>query len=116
VIDSVEDLSSVPSRVKPEDMKRGKQVIATFDANLDLKTYKDEYTHGLRQSIDAKIAGEEFVAPDVQGPARVVDLMEALGRSLDSVSVEQKKPAKAALEKSAKSKAPANAAKKRRVS
>ena len=115
-IDSIEDLSSVPSRVKPEEMKLAKQVIATFDADLDLKTYKDEYTQGLRQIIDAKIAGEEFVAPDVQEPARVVDLMEALRRSLDSVSVEKKKPAKAALKKSAKSKAAANAAKKRRVS
>ena len=112
-IDSIEDLSSVPSRVKPGEMKLAKQVIATFDADLDLKTYKDEYTQGLRQIIDAKIAGEEFVAPDVQEPARVVDLMEALRRSLDSVSVEKKKPAKAALKKSAKSKAAANAAKKR---
>jgi non-homologous end joining protein Ku len=50
VIDSVEDLSSVPSRVKPEEMKRGKQVIATFDADLDLKTYKDEYTMGCGRS------------------------------------------------------------------
>ena len=96
-IDQIEELSSVPSKVKPEEMKLAKQVIATFDGELDLKEYKDEYMEGLRQIIDAKIAGEEFVAPEVQEPPKVVDLMEALRRSLDSVSKEKKKPAKAEI-------------------
>jgi DNA end-binding protein Ku len=117
-IDQIEELNSVPSKVKPEEMKLAKQVIATFDADLNLKDYKDEYKEGLRRIIDAKIAGEEIVAPDVQEPARVVDLMEALKRSLDSVSHEKKKPAKADLKKVAAAKAPkaANAARKRKVS
>src|SRR5215216_4931829 len=94
-IDQIEELNSVPTQVKPEEMKLAKQVISTFEAELNLKDYKDEYTEGLRQIIDAKIAGEEYVAPEVQEPAKVVDLMEALRRSLDSVSGEKKKPAKA---------------------
>ena len=104
-IDQIEELSSVPAKVKPEEMKLAKQVIATFDSELDLKEYKDEYKEGLRQIIDAKIAGEEFVAPEVQEPPKVVDLMEALRRSLDSVSKDKKKPAKADIAKpSAKAK------------
>jgi DNA end-binding protein Ku len=83
-IDQIEELGAVPSKVKPDEMKLAKQVIATFDAELNLKDYKDEYTEGLRKIIDAKIAGEEFVAPEVQEPQKVVDLMEALRRSLDS--------------------------------
>jgi DNA end-binding protein Ku len=75
-------------------MKLAKQVIATFDAELNLKDYKDEYTEGLRKIIDAKIAGEEVVAGPVEEPAKVVDLMEALRRSLDSVSTTKKKTAK----------------------
>jgi DNA end-binding protein Ku len=106
--------------VKPEEMKLAKQVIATFDAELNLKDYKDEYKEGLRKIIDAKIAGEEIVAPEVAEPARVVDLMEALKRSLDSVSGEKKKPAKASLKKAAAVPAPkakaANGARKRNVS
>ena len=98
-IDQIEELSSVPAKVKPEEMKLAKQVIATFDSELDLKEYKDEYRDGLRQIIDAKIAGEEFVAPEVQEPPKVVDLMEALRRSLDSVSKDKKKPAKAEIVK-----------------
>jgi DNA end-binding protein Ku len=96
-IDTIEELNSVPTKVRPEEMKLAKQVISTFESELNLKDYKDEYKEGLRKIIDAKIAGEEIVAPDVQEPPRVVDLMEALRRSLDSVSQEKKKPAKAKM-------------------
>src|SRR5918912_1090452 len=100
-IDQIEELNSVPSKVKPEEMKLARQVIQTFHGELNLKDYKDEYREGLREIINAKIAGEEVVAPEVQEPPKVVDLMEALRRSLDSVSKEKKKPAKAEMEKPA---------------
>jgi DNA end-binding protein Ku len=113
-IDQIEELSSVPAKVKPEEMKLAKQVIATFDSELDLKEYKDEYKEGLRQIIDSKISGEEFVAPEVQEPPKVVDLMEALRRSLDSVSKDKKKPAKAEMAKPA-AKAKSGNGKKRKT-
>ncbi|HEY6508809.1 MAG TPA: Ku protein [Vicinamibacterales bacterium] len=113
-IDQIDELSSVPGKVKPEEMKLAKQVIATFESELNLKDYRDEYKEGLRQIIDAKIAGQEFVAPDVEEPPKVVDLMEALRRSLNSVSVEKKKPAKVEIEKPVKAKA-ANGARRRKV-
>jgi DNA end-binding protein Ku len=115
-IDQVEELNSVPAKVKPEEMKLAKQVIATFDAELNLKDYQDEYKAGLRKIIDAKIAGEEVVAPEIQEPPKVVDLMEALRRSLNTVSADKKKPAKADMAKPvAKAKAAANG-KKRKAS
>jgi len=104
-IDQVEELNSVPSKVKPEEMKLAKQVIATFDAELNLKDYKDEYKEGLRRIIDAKIAGEEIATPEAQEPPKVVDLMEALRRSLNTVSSEKKKVAKIDVIKEAKAKA-----------
>jgi DNA end-binding protein Ku len=114
-IDQIEELNSVPSKVKPEEMKLAKQVIGTFDAELNLKDYKDEYNEGLRQIIDAKIAGEEIIAPEIQEPPKVVDLMEALRRSLDTVSADKKKPAKAALAKAAAKAKSGNGVKKRRA-
>ena len=120
-IEEIEELNSVPTKVKPEEMKLARQVVATFDAELNLKDYQDEYREGLRKIIDAKIAGEEVVAPEVAEPPKVVDLMEALRRSLDSVSTEKKKPAKADLAKPAtKAKATptakaANGARKRKA-
>ena len=104
-IDQIEELSSLPSKVRPDEMQLARQVVATFDADLDLKNYKDEYRDGLRRIIDAKIAGEEIVAPELQDPPKVVDLMEALRRSLDSVSTTKKKPAKVTLAASRKPKA-----------
>ena len=98
-IDEIEELNSVPSKVRPEEMKLARQVVATFDGELNLKDYKDEYREGLRQIIDAKIAGEEIVATEVEDPPKVVDLMEALRKSLNAVSTEKKKPVKAALKK-----------------
>ena len=100
-IDTVEELNSVATTVKPEEIKLAQQVIATFDGPLDLADYKDEYREGLQRIIDAKIAGEEIVAPTVEAPPRVVNLMEALKKSLDAVSATKKKPAKAAVPKPA---------------
>ena len=114
-IDQIDELNSVPSKVKPEEMKLAKQVVATFDAELNLKDYKDEYREGLRKIIDAKIAGEEVVAPEVQEPPKVVDLMEALRKSLNAVSTEKKKPIKADLAKPAAKAKSANGARKRKV-
>ena len=94
-IDSVEELNSVPAKVKPEEMKLARQVIETFEEPLDLADYKDEYHEGLQRIIDAKIAGEEIVAPSTEAPPKVVNLMEALRKSLDSVSAGKKKTAKA---------------------
>jgi DNA end-binding protein Ku len=115
-IDTIEELNSVPTKVKPEEMKLAKQVIGTFESELNLKDYKDEYREGLRKIIEAKIAGEEVVAPEVEEPPRVVDLMEALRRSLNAVSDEKKKPAKAKIAAAAAPvKAKASAVKKRKT-
>jgi len=96
-MDQVEELNSVPAKVKPEEIKLAKQVIDTFVAPLNLKEYKDEYQEGLREIIDAKIEGREVVAPEVEEPPKVVNLMEALKRSLDRVSEKKKAPAKATV-------------------
>jgi DNA end-binding protein Ku len=95
-IDAIEELSSVPAKVKPEEIKLAKQVIGTFEGPLNLADYRDEYREGLQEIIDAKIAGKEIVATaEPEAPPRVVNLMDALKKSLDTVSAAKKKPAKA---------------------
>src|SRR5689334_4750038 len=108
-IEQVEELNSVPAKVRPEEIKLAKQVIETFDAPLNLSDYRDEYREGLQKIIDAKIAGEEIVVPESEAPPKVVNLMEALKKSLDAVSTTKKKPAKAEVAK------PAAAAKRKRA-
>jgi DNA end-binding protein Ku len=112
-INSIDELESVPSEVKPQEMKLARQVIDTFDAELNLKEYKDEYKEGLMQIIQAKIEGKEVVAPAVEAPPKVVNLMDALRKSLDAVSTSKKPQAKVEEPKrAAAQKAPAE--KKRR--
>ena len=103
-IESVDELNSVPASVKPEEMKLARQVIQTFEQPLNLADYKDEYRAGLQQIIDAKIAGEEVVATAAEAPPKVVNLMDALKKSLDAVSAGKKKTAKVAAEKPAAAK------------
>jgi DNA end-binding protein Ku len=101
-IDQIEELREVRGKVNPAEMKLAKQVIESIEGDLDLRDYKDEYQEGLRKIIDAKIAGEEIVAPEETAPPKVVDLMEALRKSLDQVSSGKKKTAKAAPTPAAK--------------
>ena len=100
-MDSIEELGAIPSKIKPQEMQLARQVIGTFEKKLDLSDYTDEYREGLQKIIDAKIAGEEVVAPSVEMPPKVVNLMEALRKSLDSASNQAKKQAKADLPKKA---------------
>jgi DNA end-binding protein Ku len=95
-MDAIDELAGVPSKVKPEEIKMAKQVISNFEGELDLTEYKDAYQEELQRIIDAKIAGEEVVAAEEQTPPKVVNLMDALKKSLDAVSSTRKKSAKVA--------------------
>jgi len=98
-MENIEELESVPSKVKPEEIKLAKQVIGNFEGALDLKEYSDKYQEELQRIIDAKVAGEEVVATEEETPPKVVNLMDALRQSLDRVSTGKKKAAKAVIEK-----------------
>lgn len=93
-MDAIDELDSVPSKVKPEEIKLAKQVISNFEGELDLREYKDAYQEELQRIIDAKIAGEEVVATEEEAPPKVVNLMDALRQSLDRVSTGKKKTVK----------------------
>jgi len=98
-MDNIDELENVPSKVKPDEIKLAKQVIGNFEAALNLSEYRDEYQEELQRIIDAKIAGEEVVATVEETPPKVVNLMDALKKSLDAVNAVKKAPAKATLAK-----------------
>jgi DNA end-binding protein Ku len=98
-MDNIEELESVPAKVKPDEIRLAKQVIENFEGELNLEEYRDEYQDELQRIIDAKIAGEEVVATAEETPPKVVNLMDALRQSLDRVSTGKKKSAKAEIEK-----------------
>jgi DNA end-binding protein Ku len=67
-----------------------RRVIDALTGPLDLGTFTDEYQVDVRRLIDAKIAGQEIVQPAVPDAPPVVNLREALTRSLDLVSAATK--------------------------
>jgi DNA end-binding protein Ku len=111
----IEELDTVPDKVKPEEIKLAKAVIENFDAEFQLSEYRDEYQEELQRIIDAKIAGEEVVATTEEAPPKVVNLMDALRQSLDRVSTGKKKTAKVEDTKPARAAAPKAAAPKKRA-
>lgn len=95
-IDQIDELREVRGKVNPAEMKLARQVIESIEGELNLADYTDDYQNGLRAIIDAKVAGEEVTAPVESAPPKVVDLMEALRKSLEQVSGGKKKAAKVA--------------------
>jgi DNA end-binding protein Ku len=96
-MDNIDELQTVPAKVKPDEIRLAKQVIENFEGELNWEDYRDEYQEELQRIIDAKIAGEEVVATVEETPPKVVNLMDALRQSLDRVSTGKKKAAKAEI-------------------
>src|SRR5204863_395766 len=81
--------------VKGYEFEKGRYVVLSEE---DIDRVRPEST----RVIDlVQFAGEEIVTPDVEAPPKVVNLMDALKKSLDAVSVTKKKPAKAVIAKPA---------------
>jgi DNA end-binding protein Ku len=98
---AIDELADMPATVKPAEVQLARQVIGTFEGEIDFESYRDEYQVGLREIIDAKIEGREVVAPEVEAPPKVVNLMEALRKSLDAITATKKPAATAARSTSA---------------
>jgi DNA end-binding protein Ku len=94
-MEAIDELADVPASVKADEVKLAQQVIGTFAGDVDFESYQDEYQVGLREIIDAKIEGREIVAPEVEAPPKVVNLMDALRKSLDSINAPRHAKAKA---------------------
>jgi DNA end-binding protein Ku len=95
-MDAIDELADMPDKIKPDEIKLARQVIGTFEGDVDFASYRDDYQVGLREIIDAKIEGREIVAPEIEAPPKVVNLMDALRRSLDTISTTKKKSTAAA--------------------
>ena len=82
--------ADVPAAVWLDDVKLVRQVIGTFEGDLNFSTYRDEFEDGPRETLDAKIGGRRpirtIVVQQVETPVKVVNLIEGLCKSLDSIS------------------------------
>jgi DNA end-binding protein Ku len=70
--------------VRPQELTMAESYIAALSADFDPDEFSDHYREALEEVIEAKVAGREVVAPEEQPESggQVVDLMEALRRSV----------------------------------
>ncbi|WP_035812771.1 Ku protein [Jiangella gansuensis] len=98
--------------VRKQEMAMAESYIDTLAGDFDPEEYHDEYREALLEVVNAKAEGQEVVTPPEAEPAegKVVDLMEALRRSVEeakqgraekSEAAPAKKPAKKAAKKTA---------------
>ena len=65
------------------ELSMAKTLIASMDKPFDPAEYHDEYQIRLRELISQKIAGKETVTPASEPQSNVIDLMEALKKSVE---------------------------------
>lgn len=58
-------------------------LINAMEKMFEPELYKDEYQQKLREIIEKKIAGQDTSAPAESRPANVIDIMDALKKSLE---------------------------------
>jgi len=79
-------------KVKPEEVKLAKQLVESLAGEFEPEKYHDEYKQRLKELLNAKLEGQEVaVAPQPQ-LAPVVDMMEALKKSLAAREAAPQKP------------------------
>ncbi len=98
--DEIRPVSEVPSLPKQKDvdakeMDIAEKLIGNLTAAFDPSKYTDEYRESLKKVIEAKIAGKQVVSQPNAPETNVIDLMEALKRSVEQTEKAMKKaPAK----------------------
>lgn len=83
-------------KVSTEELRLAKMLMSETSADeVDWSTYKDTYTEKLVELIEAKVAGEEVVAPPKDEEVPVINLMDALRESVARAKgTAEKRPAK----------------------
>jgi DNA end-binding protein Ku len=68
--------------VRDAELQLAEQVIDSLVGEWRIEEFENEYRRDLRAMLDAKLAGEEIARPEPAVETPVVDLMEALRRSV----------------------------------
>lgn len=83
------------SKISTQELKLATNLINQMTTNFKPEKYKDEYTLKIKKAIKQKIAGKQIIeTKDTYEPEKVVDLMNALQKSLSKGSKTSKKTQK----------------------
>lgn len=83
-----DEIVAVPKQIpkmKLEDRElvMAKTLIQNMTESFDAAKYRDEYQARLKDAIVRKINGQEIITPAAEGENNIIDLMEALQKSLE---------------------------------
>ena len=73
------------TEVKKPELALAAQVIDSLAGDWNPEDFENEYRRDLKAMLDAKLAGHEITRPEPAPETPVVDLMEALRRSVEDV-------------------------------
>ena len=80
--------------VRDAELQLAEQVIDSLVGEWRIEDFENEYRRDLRAMLEAKLSGEEIARPEPVAETPVVDLMEALRRSVaEAQDARTKKPA-----------------------
>lgn len=69
-------------QISAQELELARKLVETLAAPFQPEKYRDEYQYRLQQLLEAKQKGEQVAAPEQPRLAPVIDLMEALQKSL----------------------------------
>lgn len=75
--------SQVKVDLSKQELDMAKILIESMTKKFDISAYRDEYQVKLRNAITTKINGNEIVSADNETPNGIIDLMEALQKSVE---------------------------------
>ena len=83
-----DEIAAVPKQIpkmklSEQEIDMARMLIRNMTEPFDATDYQDEYQTRLRDAIMKKIQGHEIVTVDTGAPNNVIDLMEALQKSLE---------------------------------
>ena len=81
-IRQVEEFRTDTNLIKDRELELAKTLISTLAEDFHPEKYHDAYRDNIRTMIEAKLEGREFVEAPAPKVAPVIDIMEALKRSL----------------------------------
>src|SRR5258706_12515665 len=69
-------------KLKPEEVKLADQLVESLSSPFKPEAYKDEFQERLNQLIEAKLKGKTITAAPRAAKAPVIDMIQALKKSL----------------------------------
>lgn len=83
--EEIQDMPKSMTKVEisPAELDMAKTMIDTMTKKFEISAYHDEYQEKLRNAIKTKIKGKDIVSADTSRPDNVIDLMDALKKTVE---------------------------------